>query len=115
MYNRFTTRLSPAQRAVVAPVQVSSEEAIVLSVSKAGLYQNSIGIPMFKLTVERSEEPGQPLELWGQASVAGPLSRAAAVGVVLSFNGTVQGSIGRGRKPHVVVNNFKVLSTPEVE
>jgi hypothetical protein len=108
--NRFTpSNLSPAQRAVLNPAPYSSERAVVLSVSTAGLYQTvGTGIDRFKLTVECSERPGQPLELWGQASMARPLSQLKK-GDVISFEGDVQGSIGRGRRPHVVVNRFDVI------
>jgi hypothetical protein len=106
--NRFNSLLTPAQRAVVNPVKRSSQNATVISVSTAGLYENALGIEMFKLTVERSEEPGQPLELWGQASIARPLSQLVK-GDRITFTGTVQGAIGRGRRPHVVVNAFEIL------
>jgi hypothetical protein len=106
--NRFSSTLTRAQRAVTAPVRMSSQKATVISRSKAGLYKNVLDISVFKLTVETSEQPGQPLELWGQASIAEPLSKLE-VGQLISFSGTVQGSIGRGRRPHVVVNSFDVL------
>lgn len=104
----FNSTLSIAQRAIVAPVEVSSESATVISVSKAGLYRNALDIPVFKLMVERSERPGQPLELRGQASIAEPLSKLS-VGQKIAFEGTVQGSLSRGRRPYVVVNDFNVL------
>lgn len=102
--NQFT----PAQNAVLNPARLVSEKATVISVSKAGLYRNAMGISMYKLTVETSEQPGQPLELWGQASLAQPLS-TLAVDSVISFEGTVQGGLGFGKRPHVVVNTFNVL------
>lgn len=104
----YGQQLTPAQRAINSPVILSSARATVVSVSKAGLYQTSLGIDRVKLTVERSEELGQPLELWAQVSLAGPMSKLK-VGDVISFSGSVQGSIGRARRPHVVVNSFELL------
>lgn len=100
--------LSPAQRAILTPAVFESKRAKVISVSTAGLYQTmGTNIDKFKMIVECDEQLGQPLEIWGLASIARPLSQLE-IGQYISFEGTVQGSFRRGR-PHVVVNHFEVL------
>lgn len=100
--------LSPAQNAVLNPVYLSSEKATVISVAKSGLYNNANEVPTCSIMVERFEHPGHPVQLTGLASLAALVHELVA-GDMLSFEGTIQGSLSRGRRPYVVLSNIQKL------
>lgn len=110
MYNRFnqSQQLSPAQRAVLASDQITSDSAVVLSKAETGLYQNAQGIDTCTIWVEMSERLGHPLRLTGLASVAKSLS-ALEVGDHISFGATIHGSLRRGRSPYAIASEVVKL------
>lgn len=113
--NRFRQQtLSRAQNAVLNPVFTSSERATVLSVAEQGLYRNSRGIFTCTLYVETQENPGHPVQLTGLASIA-KLMGELKEGDVISFNGTIHGSLGRGRSPYVVPDEVSLVRDPSQE
>lgn len=105
MFNRFRQPLSRAQNAVLNPVPLTSEKAVVISLAKSGLYDNVKGIPTCSVTVEPTENPGHPIQITGLASLARRVHELA-VGDVVTFEGTIQGSLARGRSPYVVLSSI---------
>lgn len=112
MNSRFNNRLplSRAQNAVLNPVLHSSMRAQVLSRSKAGFHKNAFQIDTFTCTVEDSENPGHPVQLTGMASLATQLEKAAQDGAWISYEGSIQGSLSRGRRPYVVLSSVRTLA-----
>lgn len=108
-FNQRHAPLSRAQNAVLNPVSLSSERAKVLAVFEAGYHDNSRGIPTVSFMVEPEENPGHPMQITGLASIA-DLMKGLEKGDTVSFNGTIQGSLSRGRTPYVLVSEIVRLS-----
>jgi len=108
---RINSLLSPAQNAVLNPVTFSSKRAKVLSLAKTGFYRNGSGILTCTVTVEPAEDLGHPIRIVGLASMAEPVGKLK-VGDVVSFVGSLQGSLRFGKSPYVVLSH---LGEPEDE
>src|SRR5208337_4601370 len=99
---RFNT-LSPAQNAILNPVEFVSKRSKVLALATSGLYENANGVQTCSAVVEPSEHVGHPIRITGLASMAELVSRLKK-GDYIEFVGSIQGSLRFGRSPYVVLS-----------